>query len=144
MRYLTYCLVVLVALTGPIGAQAPAEVSTADRATIRGIIEGQMAAFQRDDGAAAFAFASPAIQAIFGTPDNFLAMVRSGYAAVYRPRAVAFESIIAGDVGQPVQLVRVVGPDGEAVIAAYEMTRLADGTWRINGCVLLKAPERAV
>lgn len=143
MRRLLSCLLVLLALIGPTAAQAPADVSAADRAAIRGVIDGQMAAFQRDDSAAAFAFAAPSIQAMFGTPENFLAMVRNGYAAVYRPRAVAFENMIAGDVGQPVQLVRVVGPDGQPVIAAYEMTRLPDGTWRINGCVLLKAPERA-
>jgi hypothetical protein len=143
MRRLLTCLVVLLALIAPAAGQMPADVSAADRAAIRGIIESQMAAFQRDDGAAAFAFASPSIQAMFGTPENFLAMVRSGYAAVYRPRAVTFENMIAGDVGQPVQLVRVVGPDGQPMIAAYEMTRLPDGTWRINGCVLLKAPERA-
>lgn len=142
-------LVLLILVLAPVAAPraqnpAPAEVSAADRATIRTIIEGQMAAFHRDDGAAAFAFASPNIQAMFGTPENFLAMVRQGYVPVYRPRSVAFEDIIAGDVGQPVQLVRVVGPDGETVIAAYDMTRLPDGTWRINGCILLKAPDRSV
>lgn len=137
------CLCLLIALVAPAAAQVPADISANDRATIRTIIEGQMAAFRRDDGAAAFAFASPNIQTMFGTPENFLAMVRQGYAPVYRPRSVAFEDIIAGDVGQPVQLVRVVGPEGETVIAAYEMTRLPDGTWRINGCILLKAPDRS-
>lgn len=142
MRRVALSLLLVIALAAAAAAQAPAEVSAADRATIRGVIESQMAAFQRDDGAAAFAFASPSIQAMFGTAENFLAMVRQGYAAVYRPRAVTFEDIV-GEAERPVQLVRVVGPDGTPVIAAYEMTRLPDGTWRINGCVLLRAPERA-
>jgi hypothetical protein len=143
MTRLVRWLTLLILLAAPAAAQQPTvNVSPADRALIRGIIESQMAAFQRDDGPAAFAFASPVIQEMFGTPENFLAMVRRGYAPVYRPRSVAFEDIV-GDAGKPVQLVRVIGPDGEPVIAAYEMTQMPDGTWRINGCVLLKAPERA-
>lgn len=144
MSSILRCLCLLIVLASPVAAQAPADVSAADRTTIRTVIESQMAAFRRDDGAAAFAFASPSIQAMFGTPEKFLDMVRQGYAPVYRPRSVAFEDLIAGDAGQPVQLVRVVGPDGETTIAAYQMTRLPDGTWRINGCVLLRVPQQSV
>ncbi len=133
-------LVVFIAGWSPALAQAPVDLPAAERAAIRTVIEGQMAAFRRDDGAAAFGFATPNIQSMFGDPDNFLAMVRRGYAAVYRPRSVEFAELV-GDPAQPVQLVHVVGPDGQAMIAAYEMVRLA-GTWRINGCVLLPAPGR--
>lgn len=142
-RLVRWLALIVVLATAPAAAQTALDVTPDDRATIRRVIADQLAAFQRDDGAAAFAYASPAIQAMFGTPDKFLEMVRRGYAPVYRPRAVAFENMIAGDIGQPVQLVRVIGPDGEAVIAAYEMTRLPDGSWRINGCVLLRAPDQA-
>ncbi len=126
-------------LTGmPALAQAPLDMPAPDRAAIRSTIESQMAAFRRDDGEAAFAFATPGIQAMFGTPESFLEMVRRGYAPVYRPRSVEFADIV-GDPEHPVQLVHVVGPDGEAVIAAYEMARESTG-WRINGCVLLRPP----
>jgi hypothetical protein len=134
-------LAVLVLFTAPAFAQAPLDMPAPERAAIRTVIESQLAAFQRDDGAAAFGFATPNIQAMFGTPDNFLAMVRRGYPAVYRPRSVNFAEIV-GDAEHPVQLVEVVGPDGEPVIAAYEMARQAEG-WRINGCVLLRPPGQA-
>lgn len=139
-------IVVIVLLTTLIAraavAQAPVDLPAADRAAIRAVIEGQMAAFRRDDGAAAFGFATPNIQSMFGDPDNFLAMVRRGYAAVYRPRSVESAELV-GDAERPVQLVHVVGPDGETAIAAYEMARAAGGPWRINGCVLLPSPRKA-
>jgi hypothetical protein len=134
-------IVLLGLLAGPGAAQAPLDMPAAERAAIRGVIETQLDAFRRDDGAAAFGLATPNIQAMFGTPENFLAMVRHGYAAVYRPRTVEFAEIV-GDAEHPVQLVRVVGPDGETVIAAYEMARQHSG-WRINGCVLLRPPGRS-
>jgi hypothetical protein len=140
-RFRSIVLLILLAVSLPAFAQTPIDLPAADRAAIRGVIESQMAAFRRDDGTAAFGFATPSIQAMFGSPENFLAMVRRGYAAVYRPRAVEFAALV-GDPDRPVQLVHVVGPDGETAIAAYEMTRL-DGNWRINGCVLLPSPRKA-
>ena len=94
---------------------------------------------QRDDGEAAFGYASPEIQRLFGTSDIFMDMVRQGYRAVYRPRVFDFAEIVTLD-GQPTQKVRVIGPDGRPVNAFYPMRRLSDGTWRIDGCYL-QAPE---
>lgn len=141
IHFKALCFAILVLFTAPALAQQKLNLPPPDRVAIRTTIESQMAAFRRDDGAAAFAFATPSIQAMFGTPENFLEMVRRGYAPVYRPRSVEFAEIV-GDADHPVQLVHLVGPDGEAVIAAYEMARGASG-WKINGCVLLRAPGRA-
>jgi hypothetical protein len=110
-----------------------------DRAAIRGVIQDQMAAFMRDDGAAAFAFATPRLQAMFGTPERFMGMVRGGYEPVYRPRDVRFEALEWID-GTLVQAVHVVGPDGKPVLALYSMERQPDGGWRIAGCTLVKPP----
>jgi hypothetical protein len=105
------------------------------------VIESQIAAFRRDDGAGAFAFASPTIKRMFGTPENFMDMVRGGYPQVYRPSSVGFGELMrAGD--RLVQLVDIVGPDGLPVIAVYEMERQPDGSWQINGCSLMRPPER--
>ena len=117
-----------------------AQVSDNDRAAIRQVIENQLAAFQRDDGSEAFSYASPGIQRRFGTPDNFMAMVRSGYAAVYRPLEVEIRDLrVEGSTIQ--QEVLFVGPDGKPVIAVYTMQRQADGSWRINRVYLVKAPD---
>jgi hypothetical protein len=114
----------------------PMAVPDADRQAIRQVIESQLQAFLRDDGSAAFAFATPAIQAMFQTPDNFMAMVRAGYQPVYRPQAVSFKDIVEFN-GGPAQRVVVVGPDGVPVMAVYPMRRMEDGSWRIDGCYLL-------
>lgn len=133
----------------PLMAQAPAApVDPADAAAFREVISGQMAAFARDDGAAAFAFAAPSIQRLFATPARFMAMVRTGYPAVYRPQAVAFAAPIrvpardAGGDDAYAQPVRVTGPDGRPVLAMYQMERQPDGTWRIAGVVLRALEER--
>jgi hypothetical protein len=126
----------LLSLAGAAEAQS---VSDADRAAIRQVIEAQVDAFRRDDGDAAFKYASPAIQGMFGSPEIFMDMVRQGYQPVYRPRAFDFREIV--DLhGQPAQKVHVIGPDGRPVTAIYPMRQLPDGSWRIDGC-FLQAPE---
>lgn len=124
----------LVMASMPLRAQ-PAD---ADRAAIQDVIRGQLGAFGRDDAAGAFAFASPNIQAMFGSPDTFLSMVKRGYAPVYRPRSVDFTTLTAEDSG-PVQAVELIGPDGQAYTAMYTMERQPDGTWRIAACALVES-----
>ena len=51
------------------GARAQ-PVAPADHSAIQTVIEAQLEAFRRDDGPAAFAYASPMIQAMFETPPN--------------------------------------------------------------------------
>ncbi|MGQ3298236.1 DUF4864 domain-containing protein [Reyranella sp.] len=119
---------------------AQAQVSEPDRGAIRDVIERQIEAFRRDDGEAAFGYASPAIQGMFGSPDTFMDMVRQGYRPVYRPRAVEFREIVTLE-GMVTQKVHVIGPDGRPVTAFYPMSRQADGSWRIEGCYLQASEE---
>jgi hypothetical protein len=129
-------VMLLLASFGSTGA-ARADVSDGDRDTIRGIISSQIEAFQRDDGAAAYGYASPTIQGLFPSVDGFMAMVRSGYQPVYRPREVTFGQIVETP-GGPAQRVFVTGPDGRRWVAIYTLQRQPDGTWRINGCTLVE------
>ena len=78
---------------------------------------------------------------MFGTPDRFMNMVRSGYAAVYRPREVQFLDLVI-DQGRLAQRVLFVGPDGVPVLAYYYMERQPDGSWRISGVTLRKSADR--
>ena len=117
------------------------ELSTADQTAIAGVIQDQIAAFHVDDAARAFAYASPAIQGKFGTPEEFLEMVRTGYLPVYRAKDVTFRDL-AVENGVPVQAVEIRGPDGEGVLALYFMERQKDGSWKINGCLIARLPER--
>ena len=128
----------------PITAQAedPA-VGPSDAAAIRAVISHQLGAFLKDDQTAAFADASPTIQQIFHDPDTFMRMVRTAYQPVYRSSGVEFRELGLTD-GRLVQRVYMVGPDGIAVIADYEMQRQPDGSWRINGCSIERAPDQGV
>ncbi len=136
LRILAAILVMIGSLSsGPGAAQAPA-----DTTAIRGIIEQQLAAFGRDDGPGAFAFASPGIREKFGSPEIFMEMVRRHYPPVYRPAGVAFQALEDSPRGL-VQEVLLTGSDGRSVTALYIMERQPDGSWRIDGVYLLEAPD---
>lgn len=120
------------------GAQAQT-LSAADGVAVRGVIGRQIEAFRRDDAPGAFAFASPGIQGMFGTPERFLDMVRRAYPAVHRPRSVEYGELTREN-GRTVQQVELVGQDGQPHLALYEMERDGD-TWRIAGCTLVRSPR---
>ena len=140
MRRFVLALWLAVATVGPVAAL---ELAPAERAAIRGVVEAQLDAFRRDDGVAAFGYASPSIRAMFRTAERFMNMVREGYAPVYRPRRVEFRDVVRWR-GRITQRVYLVGPDGAPVIANYLMERQADGTWRIDGCILEEVPDLSV
>jgi ketosteroid isomerase-like protein len=123
-------------------ATPPADVGAEDRQAIRGVIADQIAAFGRDDAERAFSHATAKIRGMFGTADRFIDMVRRGYEPVYRPREVEFLDVVLVH-GRTTQVVYLVGPDGVPVQALYFMERQPDGTWRIDGCVLIPAPDRS-
>lgn len=108
------------------------------RRTVITVIKNQMAAFQRDDGEAAFSFASPDVQSQFVTAEAYLARFAVTYKPVYRPKSVIFLNL-AFSRDRLVQRVLLQGPDGRAVVALFPMVQLADGSWRIDGCVLVPA-----
>ncbi len=124
-------------------AAVRAQAGEADAAAIRQVIELQIDAFRRDDGPAAYGFATRTIQEKFGNPQIFLEMVRTGYAPVYRPRTVEFRELEVSE-GRLIQKVFVIGPDGQPAMALYEMQQQPDGSWRINGCWLTKADDQSV
>ena len=140
LRSYLFAVLAILVFSGPAQAQQTSAPDTADRQAIVEVIRAQLAAFQRDDGAGAFSYASPTIRRKFGTSENFMAMVRSGYRAVYRPSEVAFLDTRV-ERGVTLQLVRLLGPDGRSVGAAYEMQRQSDGSWRINGVFLVELDE---
>jgi hypothetical protein len=106
------------------------------------VIKDQLAAFQRDDGRAAFSIASPEVQDQFGTPEAYLAKIATTYRAVYRPKSVMFLNL-AFSRGRLVQRVLLIGPDGNPVVALFPMIRMDDGSWRVDGCVLVPATGKS-
>lgn len=106
---------------------------------IEGTIQSQIDAFRADDFEGAFTFASPNIQTLFRSPDNFGSMVKNGYPMVWRPDELRFLELreIAGNLWQKV-LIRDAA--GTVHILDYQMIETADG-WRINGVQLLRTPD---
>ena len=133
----------IAALAVAVGLALPAtagDIGAGDSAAIHSIIQSQIDAFRQDDGAAAYGFASPTIQQIFPSVGAFMDMVRGGYQPVYRPQSMTFGALTDSPAG-PEQKVFLVGPDGKPWVALYTLQRQPDGTWKINGCVLL--PDEA-
>lgn len=109
-----------------------------DVASGRAAIRSQEEAFSRDDAAAAYDFAAPSIKSWYRTPDIFMAMVRNGYAPVYRHRSFEFGDARTFD-GKIYQEVHIIDADGEAWEALYTLEWQGDGSIKISGCILKKA-----
>lgn len=110
----------------------------AQEAPIRETIQSQIDAFQNDDFAQAFTFASPNIKSLFGTPENFGLMVRQGYPMVHRPADVKMLDL-RSEGGRLWQRVMITDQQGRTHMLDYQMIETAEG-WQINGVQLLPAP----
>jgi hypothetical protein len=116
-----------------------ANLPAAEQQAIQQVITDQIDAFRHDDDGRAFGDASPGIQFMFGSAGRFMDMVREGYQPVYHPRSMAFGDLLVVD-GTLVQELAVIGPDGKPHLARYVMEHEPDGSWRIDGCVLVARP----
>ena len=134
-------LAVLAALFMSMSVSYAQSLSEADKSAFQGIITGQIEAFRADDGARAYGFAAPLIRQIFPTPETFIGMVKQGYPQVYRPQSFTFGKAEFSASGRPTQRVSIVGPDGINYEAIYTMEQQPDGTWQINGCAIVRAPD---
>jgi hypothetical protein len=126
-------------------ALSPLAVSVlraAEWKAIETVIREQLTAMQAGDSAKAFAQAAPAIQQQFGTPENFLAMVRTAYGALIAARYTEFleGAVVEGNVIQP---LRLIAPDNTVQVALYTMQKQSDGHWKIVGCLLAPSTVQA-
>ena len=129
MRRLLLSLVLLVlpALSAP--------AQEARNPAIETIIQQQFDAFRADDVGTAFSFASPKIQGLFGSPENFGMMVRNSYPMVWRPADVRYLELreVAGNLWQRVM---VTDQAGRTHLLDYQMVQTGQG-WQINAVQLL-------
>lgn len=114
-------------------------IAAADEKKIQSVVQAQLDAFAADDAKRAFSYAAPSIRKMVGTADNFMAMVRQGYPAVYRPASVQFLKPESID-NEVMQRLQLTDGQGDNWIATYTMERQKDKSWRISGCTL--APQR--
>ncbi len=126
------------------GVSAHAEnLNPIDQKSIRATVEGQLAAFAKDDANKAFSFAAPNIRKSMGSAASFMSMVRSDYPVVYRPASVAFLKAEGKD-GDAVQRVQMVDASGDAWLAVYSLQKQKDKSWRITGCAVVENKGRMV
>lgn len=120
----------------------PATVSHAedDLAAAQKVITAQVDALGRDDAATAYSYAAPALKGVFTDPNVFMAMVKKGYAPVYRHKSFEFGKAQAA-ANQIAQRVTIVDAEGQAWEALYTLERQSDGSMKISGCTLIKAGQ---
>ena len=131
----------VLAFLGAAVSAGPAQAASDALPEARAAVSRQFDAFERGDAAAAFALASPGIQAIFSDPDTFMAMVRGRYAPVYRHRSAEFgEATVEGDSAE--MDVTLTDADNVVWTAHYTFARQADGRWLISSCQLIRAVDQ--
>ncbi|EYD74002.1 hypothetical protein Rumeso_04444 [Rubellimicrobium mesophilum DSM 19309] len=128
----------LALLAWPLGAAAQ---DAQTQAAIEAVIADQLSDFNARDVPGAWEHASPGIQGIFGTPENFGRMVEDGYPMVWDNHDARFLEL--GEEGGALhQRVLLKDPEGRGWVLDYEMVELPDG-WRIDGVQVLPAPDVA-
>ena len=128
-----------VLVTFLIGFTVPVHAAD-DVASAQSVIRSQVEALGRDDAAAAYSYAAPAIKDVFPQADVFMDMVRQSYAPVYRHKSFEFGEARAAD-GKIAQRVHIIDAEGVPWEALYTLELEPDGSIKISGCVLLKAGQ---
>lgn len=123
-------LLFLLALA-PLLAQAgtPTPSSAAVKEKLHAVIRQQLEAFRRNDYAAAYVFAAPAIKEQFPV-EAFERMVRTGYPIIAQSTDATF-GLTLDDGEKAVVTVRVVAADGNA--SFHYLLERSGEDWRIAG-----------
>lgn len=108
------------------------------RAATQAIIEAQLAAFRQDESAKAFSLASPDIQRVFESAENFMQMVKSNYRVVYRHTQVKFLTFQGNELFAQ-HTVQMVDENNALWSVLYKLEKTKDGSWRISSCETNKA-----
>ncbi len=109
-----------------------------DIAGAQAVIDGQIKAFRAGENVEAFSYAAPNLQVMFRNHQNFIAMVKRGYGAIYEAQSWTFGRNRMED-GTLYQEMLITGPKGRGWGALYSLRQEADGTWRIHGVQLDKS-----
>ena len=127
-------LLALAAASASAGRACAAADDAAIGSALQSVVSRQLEALGRGDGAAAEGFAAPGVREKFPDPAQFLAMVRSRYAALINPQSESFGSVADSPHG-PLQTVTVIAADGSAWSAIYSFEKVGED-WRITSVSL--------
>jgi hypothetical protein len=132
MRFALLLLTALLCLAQPAFAD--------DIGAAQDVIRSQEQAFAHDDAKAAYSYAAPAIRQMFPEAGIFMFMVQHSYGPVYRHKSFEFGEVRAED-GRIAQRVHIIDTDGKPWEALYTLEQQDDGSFKIIGCMLLKAGD---
>jgi len=119
-------------------AAAPAFAHEAGGMEARAVIQRQLDAFKRNDAAGAFALASPGLKETYADPRHFMESVRSGDTPFFKRRMIEYHDFAAAG-NDAAQSVVMVDDDSYVWTVVYKLTRQPDGSWLIDGVVLVKS-----
>ena len=140
---ITSLLVALAALAWVDRAARSAEpINSADAEAIHAVVQSQLDAFAKDDAETAFELASPDTRVKFGSPYNFLQLIKLHYNPIYRHRLALFSDPEVID-GATIQVVRLTDGDNQVWLAIYRMRSDPGGAWKVDDCQLLRTTSIA-
>jgi hypothetical protein len=123
--------IAFLAVSSPVMAEDPVAAS-------RHVIEQQIDAFLKDDVDTAYSFASPSIKTKFPDKAAFFAMVKKSYEPVYHPGNYAFgRNRSVGDGAMVIHELTISGRDGKNWKALYKLARQPDGSYKIDGVMIV-------
>ena len=113
------------------------DVAVDESEAIHAVVQMQLEAFAMDDAETAFEMTSEETQALLGSPQALLGVVREWYPALYRPHKAEFSSAeVVG--GNAVQEVAITDSNGIVWIAIFLMTLDDHASWKIDSYHLLE------
>ncbi len=118
-----------------IGEAVSRPVTGVAKQQIERIVSAQLTALARGDARSAFANLSPATQAYFVGPSDFLTMVGQEAAPILRTRSFSF---VGTEMQGGVALQQVVLTDdqGRNWLAKFQVQQQTNGEWRVKSCVV--------
>lgn len=145
MKRLLATATLLFGLAGPwwTSAFALGAITTADAIAIHEAVQSQLEALANDDADGAFRQATLQKRRLFGSPDNFLRLIKEEYTPIYRSQGVIFS---APEVihGKAAQIVRVTDGSSKVWVAVFWMVQEEDSSWKIDGCQLLETTSVSI
>jgi hypothetical protein len=108
---------------------------------LQSIVQKQLAAFRKNDFAAAYVFADDGIKTQFPL-EAFAKMVKGGYPEIAKSASESF-GITTDNGVDAVVIVRVVGDNKHAATFRYVL-KFADKVWRVAGVVKVEVEDLEV
>lgn len=108
-----------------------------ESAAIHAVVETQLQAFAADDAETAFDMASEETQALLGSPQALLGIVREWYPPLYRPKNMVFaDAEVAGE--NAIQEVEITDSNGVVWLAVFLMSLDEHASWKVDSYHLVE------